>query len=116
VPDDNLSVALNAIRQGLGSVPEKGVHPLFESLFGEPFHNRHFDPSPIRDAYALGTHDFSSPEQLIALGTMSTADRSTAPNRRTRRSTGLTVRRMASLSAGYSVPHGVNAGTREGAC
>jgi hypothetical protein len=33
------------------------VRPLLEGLFGERFQKRHFEPSLIRDAYALGSGD-----------------------------------------------------------
>jgi 5-methylcytosine-specific restriction protein B len=36
-------------------VPQKGVRPLLEGLFGERFPKRHFEPSLIRDAYALAS-------------------------------------------------------------
>jgi hypothetical protein len=45
------------IRQGLLSVPEKGVRPLLEGLFGERFQKRHFEPSLIRDPYALASSE-----------------------------------------------------------
>jgi 5-methylcytosine-specific restriction protein B len=54
---DSLKRLAEAIRRGLSSSPEKGVRPLLESLFGERFQKRHFEPSLIRDAYALGTGD-----------------------------------------------------------
>jgi len=52
---DSLSRLADVIRQGLRSVPEKGVRPLLEGLFGERFPKRHFEPSLIRDAYALAS-------------------------------------------------------------
>jgi len=55
MPDDSLSRLADVIRQGLRSVPEKGVRPLLEGLFGERFPKRHFEPSVIRDAYALAS-------------------------------------------------------------
>jgi 5-methylcytosine-specific restriction protein B len=40
------------LRQGLPG-PTTGVRPLLESLFGERYHKRHFEPTIIRDAYGL---------------------------------------------------------------
>ena len=47
MPKDSLSRLADVIQQGLRSVPEKGVRPLLEGLFGERFQKRHFEPSPI---------------------------------------------------------------------
>lgn len=55
MPNDSLSELAGVIRQGLRSVPEKGVRPLLERLFGERFQKRHLEPSLIRDAYALAS-------------------------------------------------------------
>ncbi len=57
MPDNSLSRLADVIRQGLRSVPEKGVRPLLEGLFGERFQKRHFEPSLVRDAYALASGD-----------------------------------------------------------
>src|SRR5213594_3074392 len=53
--NDSLSRLADVIRGGLKAVPEKGVRPLLEGLFGERFQKRHFEPSLIRDAYALAS-------------------------------------------------------------
>jgi len=53
--EDSLSRLADVICEGLRSVPEKGVRPLLEGLFGDRFQKRHFEPSLIRDAYALAT-------------------------------------------------------------
>jgi 5-methylcytosine-specific restriction protein B len=55
MPDNSLSRLANVIRHGLRSIPEKGVRPLLEGLFGERVQKRHFEPSLIRDAYALAS-------------------------------------------------------------
>ena len=55
--DNSLSRLADVIRHGLRSVPEKGVRPLLEGLFGERFQKRHFEPSLMRDAYALASGD-----------------------------------------------------------
>ena len=55
MPDNSLNRLADVIRVGLKAVPEKGVRPLLESLFGERFQKRHFVPSMVRDAYALAS-------------------------------------------------------------
>lgn len=64
MPNDSLSTLVEVIRQGLKSVPEKGVRVLLEGLFGERFQERHFEPSLIREACAPASDGGQDPGAL----------------------------------------------------
>jgi 5-methylcytosine-specific restriction protein B len=54
--------ALHALASLISSglpAPERGARPLLEALFGGRYHKRYFEPTAVRDAYALATGDGS---------------------------------------------------------
>lgn len=53
--EDALQRLVDVIRGGLKAAPKDGLRPAMEALFGDRYQRRHFEPTMLRDAYALAT-------------------------------------------------------------
>ncbi len=57
---DALQKLVDVIRVGLAGVPETGLRPLMQALFGERYGQRTWEPTLARDAYKLASDDAES--------------------------------------------------------